>query len=294
MSVAVEPMSQRDLAVDGVSVEVISVDKKLAESWLNMNTNNYRKLNDRHVTMLARDMRNKEFGFTNATIAFDKNGQLVDGQHRLTAIVKADVALPMIVVFDMPIGSASDPSLDTGKKRSTADHLQNRHIANAKDVAAVTRKICSLLATSKLATDQLITDARIVAIAENNADISRAVSKMMAGRKFCPVSISATWFWVANQDAPSLANDFADGFTGARTASTNDPELALREFLLLNRSQKKRITNKELLLYWFSAWERKKANQQVKRLRPVSKISLQQSVQERIRAMKSPALSLVD
>lgn len=54
-------------------------------------------------------------------IAFDRDGRLIDGQHRLTAIRAAGVPVPVIVLYGL------DPDafavLDTGKKRGGADVL---------------------------------------------------------------------------------------------------------------------------------------------------------------------------
>jgi hypothetical protein len=54
-------------------------------------------------------------------IAFDTNGVLVDGQHRLAAIVEADLPVELTVFTE--VGQGAFDVLDTGKRRNAADIL---------------------------------------------------------------------------------------------------------------------------------------------------------------------------
>jgi hypothetical protein len=58
---------------------------------------------------------------THQDIAFDSNGVLVDGQHRLAAIIEADLPVEMTVFTDVEPDNFD--VLDTGEKRNAADVL---------------------------------------------------------------------------------------------------------------------------------------------------------------------------
>lgn len=61
-----------------------------------------RPVNDRHVTMLANEITSGRFELTHQGIAFDTNGLLFDGQHRLWACFNTGVAITVWVFFNEP------------------------------------------------------------------------------------------------------------------------------------------------------------------------------------------------
>ena len=102
-------------------VERMVVTPDQALEWLdNTNTNN-RKVSDKHVQRLARDMTDGKWVLTHAGIAFDPEGTLLDGQHRLWAICFSGVAVEMFVWRN--IEPQSMMAIDSGKARSLADIL---------------------------------------------------------------------------------------------------------------------------------------------------------------------------
>lgn len=63
----------------------------------------------------------KRFKITHQGIAFDKDGKLLDGMHRLTACAEADAAICVQVTFNMD--REVFDALDRGRARSQADDL---------------------------------------------------------------------------------------------------------------------------------------------------------------------------
>lgn len=78
---------------------VLDITPVLSASWLEKNDGN-RPINWSYVSQLARDMRAGRFVLTHQGIAFDTEGKLIDGQHRLWAILEAEVTVPMRVFFN--------------------------------------------------------------------------------------------------------------------------------------------------------------------------------------------------
>lgn len=81
--------------------EVVQVTPTLATAWLDMNENN-RPINWTYVAQLARDMKAGRFACTHQGIAFDTEGRLIDGQHRLWAILDADIPVQLRVFHNEP------------------------------------------------------------------------------------------------------------------------------------------------------------------------------------------------
>jgi hypothetical protein len=115
--------------------EVRRIDANTAERLLELNTRNYRKLRNNYVDQYARAMERGEWQNNGGMIAFHRDGWLVDGQHRLSAIVKTGKSTNLVVVY----GVTSDLEVDNQKRRSLSDHLARRGEKNISNLAAAVR-----------------------------------------------------------------------------------------------------------------------------------------------------------
>jgi hypothetical protein len=107
-----------------------------ATEWLEANTSN-RPLSRAVVRSFAEAMRRGEWQVTHQGIAFDTTGVLVDGQHRLAAIIEADRPVELTVFTDVAEGSFD--VLDIGKRRTAADVLAIEGEKNSIMLAAMVR-----------------------------------------------------------------------------------------------------------------------------------------------------------
>lgn len=111
------------------------ITPKMAEEWLSNNMVN-RNINQYRVASYAYAMANGTWQLNGETIKLDTNGQLIDGQHRLSAIIKAGATVEMMVVYDVPVTVSI---LDRGRNRNITDSLliegMDRTICNNSTVA---------------------------------------------------------------------------------------------------------------------------------------------------------------
>lgn len=116
------------------------ITPELAKTLLNSNKGN-RPLNLPHVASLAKKMKEGSWVFTHQGIALDVNGNLLDGQHRLQAIVNANVSVTMLVTTGMAAAHFEHIDVDA-RKRSAADLLAIRRPDTARNItrtAAIAR-----------------------------------------------------------------------------------------------------------------------------------------------------------
>jgi hypothetical protein len=99
--------------------EEIKVTPEIAQHWLTFNAAN-RDLVQRKVAQYRSDMECGNWNDDGAPIRF-AYGKLLDGQHRLHAIVEAGVRLPAVVVYGLD--GESQVTMDTGRCRSPRDIL---------------------------------------------------------------------------------------------------------------------------------------------------------------------------
>lgn len=116
-----------------IETKMILVTPKLAEATLIENEGN-RKLNPARVDMFVRLIKAGLFRFSHQGIALDENGKLIDGQHRLAAIVKSKCSVWMLVTKGLP--RESTIVIDNHQKRSFTQHMAMiGRIETEKDVA---------------------------------------------------------------------------------------------------------------------------------------------------------------
>lgn len=98
-----------------------TITPEIAAAYLLKNKSN-RNISQLHVDALCRAMVGDEFYLTHQGIAFDEDGNLIDGQHRLCAVVKSGKPVKINVTYG--VAADSKISIDTQMRtRSYADAL---------------------------------------------------------------------------------------------------------------------------------------------------------------------------
>lgn len=124
-----------------MKIKTLLVTPKIAEKMLTSNNHN-RPVYQTTVDCYARDMRLGLWKQNNQGIGFDVNGTLIDGQHRLRAIIQSGVSIEMVIVTELPV--ESQMTVDVGKLRSTGDNLHLIGEDNGNLRAAVVRGLIIL------------------------------------------------------------------------------------------------------------------------------------------------------
>jgi len=102
-------------------IKIEKVNPTKATEWLNRNHPKNRKLSKTTSMVYGLDMLDGTFHLTHQPIAFDVDGYLIDGQHRLAAVVES--GCPQEFVVARGVAREVIKYTDRGRKRSTADRL---------------------------------------------------------------------------------------------------------------------------------------------------------------------------
>lgn len=122
------------LVNSGVSSEVESIDPTQAAELLKKNTHN-RRASKAQVNSLAEAMKNNLWVFDGAPIRIDINGTILDGQHRLQAVIQSKTVQEFLIVRGLQ--PESQYVMDTGMKRSLSGALSLEKYTNPNYLAAV-------------------------------------------------------------------------------------------------------------------------------------------------------------
>jgi hypothetical protein len=112
-----------------LEARVMLVTPAIASRWLEKNHEENRPIRWQAVEAIANDIRSGAFKLTHQAVAFGDDGFLLDGQHRLSAVVAAGETVRMLVMRNRA-GAFSDP-IDRGRPRSVSMLLRisNREAA---------------------------------------------------------------------------------------------------------------------------------------------------------------------
>lgn len=125
-------------------IQTIIATKDFVDGLLARNEKN-RPLNRLRVQSLVSDIRAGNWKFNGNTIVVDADGNLKDGQHRLTAIREAGYpAIKLIVVTLGAKGEESEAvmrTIDSGKSRSFSDTLGRDEVPHRSVVSAACRTL---------------------------------------------------------------------------------------------------------------------------------------------------------
>ena len=115
-----------------------TVTPKKASKWLQQNERN-RPCSIHRAKVYAQAIKDGVWKLNGETIKFNCNGDLIDGQHRLHAVVMAGQAVESYILTGLP-ADAFD-TIDGGRKRSNADRLARRGEKHYTLLAAVVARV---------------------------------------------------------------------------------------------------------------------------------------------------------
>ena len=243
---------------------VQTVTPKKAAEYLERNTAN-RPLSQRTVREFAQAICRGEWRVTHQGIAFDTTGALVDGQHRLAAIIEADTPVEMTVFTDVPVGAFD--VLDTGKRRNAADALAIEGEKSAVMLAAMVRTVWLYEHRPEMnwsGGDAGVTNYQIVQTLEQHPKLRDFVAvgeQIAAATGMIKSAAGAASYLVTAASTRDLAPWF-DGIIEGTGLAKGDPRLIFRRVMFAHtRKQagqvlRRRESREHVTLYLkaFNAW----------------------------------------
>lgn len=103
-----------------MKMEILVITPEMARACLDRNKIQNRTLRQPRVDAIANDITNGLWQVTHQGIAFDNDGNLIDGQHRLAACCQAGIPIKTYVCKGVSINVS--PAIDNVAPRSITDH----------------------------------------------------------------------------------------------------------------------------------------------------------------------------
>lgn len=247
------------------AAELLTANRFFNEGALNQPVGVNRKFRIEQARTWSTAMLRGEWVETHQGVGFDVNGVLLDGQHRLFAVVLAgrenpDIEVPMMVTYDLPPEAAA--KMDMGLKRTTADQLAMLGFKLSTNLAGTARMVHVFdnvpYAGPTSWRDAAPTVDQILEMVEAEPfllDSNRAGARLAKIGK--PTALGAAVHVIARAtgaDDPRV-KELVDSLVTGAIADARDPRLVLRNQLLRLRSDRKAQSGRaEQMALVIKAW----------------------------------------
>jgi len=220
------------------------IDPQLATYMLeNMIAN--RRVNKARVTAYTEDMLSGGWVNNGETIKMSPDGKLVDGQHRLYAVIASGCTIEFTVAYNVPLDMV--PTIDAGRPRSINDYLTMTGGENSIAITAAVRMIVQyedrIAGKTARAVRGGMTNLTVLHELEKRPDLGDYVAQAMRVGKQCQLAQSVVCAAIYLTRGSQRWMDFWSGVESGAGLSIHDPR---RHVLRIGLGQNRRRSNARL------------------------------------------------
>lgn len=238
-----------------VTEETITPNK--AGEYLKNNVTN-RKVSKEHVEYLAHIIKTGNWSMTHQGIAFDKKGALLDGQHRLHAIIQAGMDVQALVFRATHVEDRT--KIDYGRVRTINDIFRMEGISNAQYRASVYRMLMNYARGNYTNYGKMDPQVAFQMHDAVGAEVGICIGILLASpntmRKAAPIAGAVALYLTVDHDRKKEFLDFLRRIKTGIGLAEGDPELFWREWYYKTMGSDLRATafNNTAICYLDRAW----------------------------------------
>lgn len=262
---------KKDQDAHDVVSTVQFVTPAMAALWLKESQHHNRSLNIRLVKAYARDMAEGRWVVNGQGLVFGPHGELLDGQHRLHAIVEAGVPIETLVTTNIAVEHFY--TLDRNKSRSFSDVLHINGYKSTHRLAAVTQIYMQIVEDNvsnfeNRGNNRTMDELQDFFLA-HESDLVYGCQKANQLRFLMAGGIAGALLIFARAISPDEAEDFATSLAIGANLTPDDPVLHMRNLLYVRTLGKeaKRRTRTEQYYLGAIAWNIRRKNRSGRTLR---------------------------
>lgn len=241
-----------------VKVELVTPAR--ARELLKKNSNN-RHISERAVNHYIRQIKAGEWQFNGDTIRIAEDGTLLDGQHRLEAIIKTGHTLECIIVYGLK--KTAMMTIDSGRSRKVADYLKIIGIEKSNPIAL--GAVCSVIFKFRdgvfVETSERQTTAEAIEFIEKNKAVLNSM-KLISNKpliKLLTPSVTIALHFLFSKIDKLKSEEFFEKLTTGENLGATSPILKLRSQLISMKGNSKRrwgkISQRTFIYYACTAFE---------------------------------------
>ncbi len=241
--------------------KTVSVTPVMAKKMLKEMTDN-RRIAQAYVRRLAKAMQRGEWTMNAMPIVLNKDGHVIDGQHRLSAVVMYGKPVKMTMAYD--VVKEAYKTIDIGMKRTPGHMLSMRGEKDCNVLASILRLYncyrekelnqvtCNTAYISPLQTESILGE---------NPGIRKSVRFASLNKKAIHLlmtpSIAGTFHYIFGRRGAKNRDIFFDALLGGANIGKNNPIYILRQILLEKRARYSTKDKPEICCLMIKTWNNK-------------------------------------
>ena len=227
-----------------ILAEVMTVTPRDASEWLKCNKNN-RPVRRRHIEFLAREILSGNWQVNGQAIIIADNDEILDGQHRLFAIIEAGKSIRTMVVYG--ISKEAFKTIDTGALRTGADALSlHFHDVGPTVIKAVSTAVqwVSGLERASLSNKAKMSNTDVIEYVKGHPSIIRCAETIFTYPKETrplPVGCGTALLEVFSRKNQEAAATFVKNLCTGEDLVRTDPEFILRAAFIKDATRVRKL-----------------------------------------------------
>lgn len=223
---------------------------EMATQLLEHNTHN-RPIQDQHVKRIAGQIVAGKWKYNGDTIKVSVDGGVLDGQHRLWAVVESKIPIETVIVHGIEREAFS--TIDTLRRpRSGADVLALNGVNRYR---AATSSALQWLIRWQRGSIENYRDAKsrvensdVELAYHENASMERAIERVQCVKGLVNPSLLGFFYFVLANRSPELAERMVNTLANPAGVAINDPFFRLRMYFNSDRTRKDPIVTIALMI----------------------------------------------
>ncbi len=243
----------------------IVTPEEAKELLLKHNISN-RKVSERNVRYLLKEMNSGNWMETGETIKISETGKMLNGQHQLLALIM--YGKPLELWFCEGLKDKVMEVLDTGKKRTSGDVLSMSGFKFANELAATIRIIKDIKDGTILQKNKIST-SEVLDFCQKNEELQEIVQWVASEQKkfrMIPTSGISALYYHFSLSSQKHCEDFWDMYYSGLNIDKNHPVYHLRNKLIQDKTNKSKLHLNTKLAYIVAAWNSYRKSASIQKL----------------------------
>lgn len=256
-----------------MKAEVKKITPEMATEWLKRNKSN-RHLSERHINLYEDQMRAGKWMLTGSPIMFDDKNNLLDGQHRLNAVVRFGKPVEFLVCEGLSPDTFK--VIDTGKNRSAGDVLSVKGITNPTRTAAIAISII-LFRNGYFSQNSgegrrksYATNSDVLKFVQDQSgfdEIVQYASEIVRNFRFVPLSTIGCLYFILSKKNQTKADQFFEKYAKGIDLSEQSSVRVLRDRLIRDSQNKTKLSGRDKMALIIMAWNNFLTNKKTQQLK---------------------------
>lgn len=249
-------------------MELVGFSPMVAEEWL-LRARPNRQVVPNVVRQYARVMRAGGWCINGEPLIVNDNDELLNGQHRLLAVIEADVSVDMLVVRG--VSNDSFPTIDTGRIRVGRDALSIHGFADPQTLNAAARWLWKYERSNGCLTTtsahERPTNAEILELLKQHPDLPASVPVGRSVDRLLGRGTAAFCHYIFAMRDRVATDKFFDNLGRGENLREGQAIYVLREYLLANRQAKHKMSQQYQIALMIRGFNYERAGRFTKNIR---------------------------